>query len=569
MTQWVKLTELQPYHLACDDDTILISASAGTGKSTALLNSIREYANSGVPLRNMMFLSFNAGIANEFKERAIASGFTISKEEMRYMATWHGIGKRLSQSQGVLKSGKVAKLADSGDSIGSFSREVLNDLLERMGADHSQIKYLKNLFQSISKKTVEGKLLSNAENTAYYHLLEYQKEKPCISFLSMLREMLTRPLFDSDVTHVFVDEAQDIGWGHSYYLRNIKDKHAFKLIMAGDEKQGINGFMGAESSAFVTFPADHKAIFTKTFRLPKSHLEYSNRIFSRSTSIVGLTQETGVKEDGVLEECGLHTALGKVSFNIEKGDEVMILARHTSTVDEIGEILRRSRIPYVTAKSKKNSGIEQIHFDFAREKEICIEKQVITSSMLDVLNPLRGTGEKGLLNIRKKKAAIYVDHSRRDQYKKEQRELESAQRTFLFNEMENFDVVEDILPSDTERLHRAGVTPKLVEDLLADNLDFSFFLGKKDVYDLVSHWVHTFGENMKPVTISTIHKAKGLEADVVLLCTATFGASEDAERNEPESERRVWYVGATRSRHALYLVSLPSQQTRTRLLPRI
>lgn len=56
-------------------------------------------------------------------------------------------------------------------------------------------------------------------------------------------------------------------------------------------------------------------------------------------------------------------------------------------------------------------------------------------------------------------------------------------------------------------------------------------------------------------TISAIHGVKGGEADNVLLLTDMAYSSHTALQNNPDSEHRVFYVGATRARKRLHVVS--------------
>ena len=513
----------------------------------------------------------------EFKERLQLARLVSDRSDLRYIGTWHGVGKRLAQRSSLIPSGFVTFIGSNDDPT-EMSSTFLLKIAENMGSPSSSFnsnsRVLKTIFDSIALKTIQARPLSNAENHAYFALIETQKEEKTVTFLSMIREMLTTHLFDETITHVFVDEAQDMGEGHSIYLKAIKERFPHvKLILVGDEKQGINNFMGASNSAFTSFPADFQAVFSSTYRLPKCILDYSNSIFISSRSpdaYVGLTTESLSPYKGSLREGDFFSTLEYVKEHIAKGESVMFLARHNSTVGEIYSLLMRHSIPFIVESEKK--GVTQLHIDFAKEKALCIEHRAITSSMLDILNPLRSSGEKGLLNIRRKKGAIYVDHNRRDAYKTQQAQLASAQREFLF-EAEEFDETE-ILSTDLSRLESVGLTARFAEDLLSDNLDYSFFVGgrgekKKEVYILVNHWVKLYGRDIKPVSLMTIHKAKGLEADVTVLCTETFGSSERMERADPDSERRTWYVGATRSKKALYLSSIPSQSSRTRMLPRI
>jgi ATP-dependent exoDNAse (exonuclease V) beta subunit len=64
------------------------------------------------------------------------------------------------------------------------------------------------------------------------------------------------------------------------------------------------------------------------------------------------------------------------------------------------------------------------------------------------------------------------------------------------------------------------------------------------------------GESLsaKPrVRITTIHGAKGAEADNVLLLTYMNKRVRQASVINPDDEYRVWYVGASRAREKLIL----------------
>jgi superfamily I DNA/RNA helicase len=60
------------------------------------------------------------------------------------------------------------------------------------------------------------------------------------------------------------------------------------------------------------------------------------------------------------------------------------------------------------------------------------------------------------------------------------------------------------------------------------------------------------------ITVSTIHGAKGAEADHVLLTTDSIGnrmARLRQSDSDHEDEHRVWYVGLTRAKQSLHLIN--------------
>jgi superfamily I DNA/RNA helicase len=62
------------------------------------------------------------------------------------------------------------------------------------------------------------------------------------------------------------------------------------------------------------------------------------------------------------------------------------------------------------------------------------------------------------------------------------------------------------------------------------------------------------------VRLSTIHSAKGAEADHVVLMTEMARRTHKEMENNPDDERRVWYVGVTRAREKLTIVNSQTSQ---------
>ena len=60
------------------------------------------------------------------------------------------------------------------------------------------------------------------------------------------------------------------------------------------------------------------------------------------------------------------------------------------------------------------------------------------------------------------------------------------------------------------------------------------------------------------VKLSTIHAAKGREADNVLLIldtTKTIREAIEKSQDKEDEENRVWYVGVTRTKQNLYIMA--------------
>ena len=57
------------------------------------------------------------------------------------------------------------------------------------------------------------------------------------------------------------------------------------------------------------------------------------------------------------------------------------------------------------------------------------------------------------------------------------------------------------------------------------------------------------------ILLSTIHGAKGDEAENVALFTDTEKIIYDSSRHDPDPEHRTWYVGVTRAKENLFVCS--------------
>jgi len=57
------------------------------------------------------------------------------------------------------------------------------------------------------------------------------------------------------------------------------------------------------------------------------------------------------------------------------------------------------------------------------------------------------------------------------------------------------------------------------------------------------------------IRISTIHGAKGGEADNVVLCTDMAMRTYDEYQENPDDEHRTWYVAVTRAKNRLIILN--------------
>jgi len=73
-------------------------------------------------------------------------------------------------------------------------------------------------------------------------------------------------------------------------------------------------------------------------------------------------------------------------------------------------------------------------------------------------------------------------------------------------------------------------------------------------YWMVEYYTRVDFDAEPKIEMSSIHGAKGHEADTVILNTGMTQRTVESAIKDPDSEARVWYVGVTRAKHNLHIV---------------
>jgi superfamily I DNA/RNA helicase len=127
--------------------------------------------------------------------------------------------------------------------------------------------------------------------------------------------------------------------------------------------------------------------------------------------------------------------------------------------------------------------------------------------------------------------------------------------------------IEELADSDADNLDLRGVaqigaTPRLMEtfgrvETCLEAVEGRLRNATKEYYvRLVTERGFRALRDRPNTVLTTIHGAKGREADNVALLNAVTRRTFESYEADPEPERRVGYVGMTRSRNSLYVVNM-------------
>jgi len=489
----------------------------GTGKTTTLINIVKQELDNGTKPENIAFVSFSRKAAEEARDRS-AAALNMGSDQMVWFRTLHSFAFQnlgLSTNQ-VLKGsdynqlGKVLGLEFSSNS--SVTMADGNLFSPGKGGD----AYL-SLIQLARVRGVSlEQQFSDANDRRLYFqqlkvvnkaLFDYKKDTGKLDFVDMIERFIDEgdsPLLDV----LIVDEAQDLAPMQWKMIHDVMKPRAKRVYFAGDDDQCIYSWMGVDVKDFLN-ASDNKTILHKSYRLPRN-------IYNVADSMVS---QLGTRQEKVWmpkDEAGVvvwhHDMLG---LDLTNG-EWLILARTNYIANKIATDLKEQGYLFWREGSGWSispnvlTGIE-VWLKLCKGIYLSAKELRILSTLLksDIVTKFG----------RKKLATLDNELTYN---------LESIRENFTTNVSAEMPWYDALKVSERERIYISSVR-RMGEKILT---------------------------NKPRIKISTIHKAKGGEADNVALLLDS--SKPCAESPDQDSEIRTFYVGATRAKKALHIIESQS-----------
>ncbi|MHA1471529.1 MAG: ATP-dependent helicase [Promethearchaeota archaeon] len=612
-------TELNEEQLRIVDNIqgpMLVIAGAGSGKTRTIVYSVAKLLVSGVKPSEIMLVTFTNKAANEMIKRVeILLG---KKPKGIWGGTFHSIASRfLRMYAKTLGLKPNYTIMDETDAKGlmkiALEKAEVKDLEEKFPTPtitKSILSFSINCNKSI-REVIQWKhkeFDSNAIFDKLQEVINIYKEKKAENSLvdfddllvfwnRLLDERFVAKLIAKKIKYVLVDEYQDTNYLQEEIIQKIVQQNTDKnLMVVGDDSQSIYAFRGANIQNIMNFEKKYKGCkkytITYNYRSVPEILEFANESIRHNVSKyekeMHTTRNNGTKPIHVSTDSDEYQAefivntINQLKFEGYDLADIAILYRAGYHSLRIELELQKYKIPYVV-----HSGVS--FFERAHVKDLLAHLRIIQNprdeiSWSRVLSSFKGIGkgisskifamiiaindplenlilENNIIKILNKlkipkllreeifeylkKFFISIKYNKpnevinklinqlreklKNQYNNWQDRLEDLKQISIYSQ--NFDSIHRFL--DTITLNR------------------STFESKKS--GLVSK------PNQSPLTLSTIHRAKGLEWKVVfipMLADNLFPSSK-VKINSPsyEEERRIFYVGITRAKDRLFLIS--------------
>jgi superfamily I DNA/RNA helicase len=296
---------------------------------------------------------------------------------------------------------------------------------------------------------------------------------------------------------VLVDECQDLNAAQLELSLMLAGDRG-RMLYVGDPKQAIFGFSGADNRSYQNIVERTQASelpLSLCYRCPSSHIDLVNRIYPEIP-----IESTEDAAPGTLE-------------SIEEAD--LWNEEHPSHLVVGDMVLSRKTAPLVSLCIRLiGRGIA------ATVKGKDIGKQI--KSELEAIADITG--------FRYEEFNLFVE-----QY-----------REFKFQTYENLD-------------NAPSLKENLADKLNALSTIYSSQPNAKSVFHLCDYIDDLFSDDESPITLSTCHRAKGLEGDrIFIIKPEDMPMTWESQLGwQKEQEDNLLYVALTRSKSALYIVGKP------------
>ncbi|MFN1833885.1 ATP-dependent helicase [Balneola sp. MJW-20] len=578
----------------------LVVAGAGTGKTRTLVYRVARLVESGVDPSQILLLTFTRRAAQEMLDRAS----NILDERCRRVqgGTFHYycsmLLHRYAEHIGFPDNFTIIDTADS--------LEVIQWVRNQLGF-HKQNKRFPNkrTLQNIISTTINKYLDLRIVLEEYYPQfldLEEQIEKIGIAYadykeknrvmdfddlLLKTRDLLVkneelRIKVASGNLHVMVDEYQDTNKLQAELTDLFCSVH--KNIMAvGDDAQSIYSFRGADHRNIMDFPDRFEG--TKLIKLEENYRS-TNQILNIANNLLDQANYKFDKNLYSNKEDGDLPALVKTSSEHEQSDFisqlVLQLRENGSELNQIAILFRNGRDSYDLEVELNRKNIPFVKFggqkftEAAHIKDILAHIRVLVNPMDTiawnrVLMLLDGIGPKTAedlfewIRISKSPYALDQSEAATKSYMDQLKALSILLTGIKKDDPAISEIVERIVEYYRDFCKkRYDDYPKRLKDLEAFvNISVNFaslpaMLEELALDPITATAVDTEQKQKEenPLILSTIHSAKGLEWNHVVLMQCLDGIIPSSYSVEdPESldeELRLMYVATTRAKDMLY-----------------
>lgn len=481
---------------------IVINASAGSAKTTTIVNSLR-YINQN---KKVLFLAFNRSTVDNLKK-----SIRIDMPQVKNVDvfTFHGLGSRICRENGLkikdtiddYKYTRYVKenidtLSDYGEhkSLGIGYTVYIKNIIDLINYSRYYLKTNLKGIESVSKKY--GIVPIRDEFKIARKVLLWGKENTDIIDHTDLIWLPNELNFESKFykyDFIFIDEAQDTTLAHQSLVKKCFGRSC-RFIAVGDKRQQINVWCGATEEALNKYEATEN---TKILSLP-------------------------------------------ISYRCPK-----------AIVDFVHDFAPDMRCP----ENAKNGLIRSDVSAYDAKTGDLVLCRVMSKLIEQYLSYIKNNKKAHIIGI---ESTMEIFLSLIDASDSKRIDINCATKEGLFTKLYTlyFNRIEQLMMSLNITEEDASTKEEILD--LYDNITSikAIAEGLETVEELKDKIRSIFGDrSTEGITLSTVHRAKGMEAEnVFILCPSIIKSPLATKEWEVESEKNIEYVAYTRCKSTLNFV---------------
>jgi DNA helicase-2/ATP-dependent DNA helicase PcrA len=558
----------------------------GSGKTTALLDRVDEMLEEGVPVEDILVVSYTRAAAAEIRERLaerldrtpkslrsnvctmhakayellnLSRGDVVSEKHKKEFCEDYGIEFEDENKSARRRSARSTTLGNKIIATSQWLQRTERDVADWYDVpfqwDDSEVRLppeIDDNAQTGNKYTPtwpsDDDRIDIPEAIRAWR--SYKGDEGIIGFADMLERVKQRSLLPN-VNHLVIDEFQDITT-LQYGVYDEWKPHMESVLIAGDDDQVVYAWQGADPNLLLDEAVDDDVVLPNSYRLPSRILNVVNTQISH----IEKRQDKDLKprKEGGSVEAVRNPSMLDLVRNV----------RGTLEQDETGSIMCLFRARYQMFQFMDEFISEGIPFSSLTDQRMWTDRlqgYVRAVESLDEDEPIDGLQAQRLGQMLADSA---FGTGERDDYLDALDDLQDAEGVDDLTDME-------VAPDFVDEYAPFAPGAAAAADMLTRVSNFqersvkAYFTGDYR------------GMDPSRLRLGTIHSAKGREADHVFVATDltekvveqmaasvedpedVAGVAEFTKHSDPvptmtDNERRVFYVGMSRARERLVLL---------------
>ena len=588
---------------------VLVIAGAGSGKTRVIVYRVAFMMENGISPDDILLLTFTRKAAREMLGR-VQQLLKDNAAQKVFGGTFHAFSnhilRKYANMLNIPVNFTIIDEEDSADTIDLIRSELKIEKKEKAFPRKNRIQEIISFARNRNltiRDVIENEFSGLREFIEHIELINrgYEKyKKICKIFdyddlMDVLRDSLKdnpgfRRRLQNEYKYIMVDEYQDTNIIQKEIVEYLSEESR-NILVVGDDSQSIYSFRGANYENILRFPQkypDCKVIkIEENYRSNQKILDFTNDIILNAK--IGYKKHLWSKivYDAVPQVRKFYDQESEAEFVVdkileyrEKGldlSQIAVLVRAFWHARYIELELNKRSIPYIAVGGLKFN--ERKHVKDVISYLRIIQNPYDAVAWHRVLKYLPGVGQVTAGKIIQK---ILTDKGM---------DIDTIEKSKFGDSLKNLTAMIDrardhkiTIPQKIEFI-KDYYTPLLQAreyDYLVRLLDINVLVDLSSKYDSLEKFLTEFAldppsrnfgtrtvplideSEDNPLTVSTIHSAKGLEWHSVIIPHALDGLIPSVRSlnniEEIEEERRLFYVACSRAKQDL-IITMPSYVT--------